>query len=259
MTHPTIDAAACAAVYERIQAESPRVHVITNSVAQALTANVLLAVGVRPTMTVSPEEIADFVSGAGALLVNLGTLDQHVRSAIEAAVELAGETAVPFVLDPVFIDISTLRREFAASLARREPAVIRGNTDEIKLLAGNGASRVDAARHLAVEMRTVVALTGGSDLTTDGHQVVRIENGHPMLRHITATGCAGAALTAACRAVEPDPMLAAAASLLTFGIAAEKAIEGAKGPGSVAVGLIDALASLSPKDFVAKGRIERLA
>ena len=223
---------------------------ITNSVAQALSANVLLAVGARPTMTVSPEEIADFVSGAGALLVNLGTLDQHVRSAIEAAVELAGETAVPFVLDPVFIDISTLRRE---------PAVIRGNTDEIRLLAGNGASRVDAARHLAVEMRTVVALTGGSDLTTDGHQIVRIENGHPMLRHITATGCAGAALTAACRAVEPDPMLAAAASLLTFGIAAEKAIEGAKGPGSVAVGLIDALASLSPKDFVAKGRIERLA
>lgn len=259
MTHPTIDAAACAAVYERLRTAAPRVHVITNSVAQAFTANVLLATGARPTMTTSPEEIADFVSGAGALLVNLGTLDQHVRSAIEAAVELAGETAVPFVLDPVFIDISTLRRAFAMDLARREPAVIRGNAGEIKLLAGNEASALDAARHLAVAMRTVVALTGGSDLATDGHQVVRVENGHPTLRHITATGCAGAALTAACRAVEPDPMLAASASLLAFGIAAEKAIEGANGPGSVAVGLIDALASLSPRDFVAKGHIERLA
>jgi hydroxyethylthiazole kinase len=41
-------AAACADVIERVRAHSPRVHCITNAVAQNFTANVILAAGARP-------------------------------------------------------------------------------------------------------------------------------------------------------------------------------------------------------------------
>ena len=60
---------------------SPRVHCITNAVAQNFTANVLLAAGAVPSMTLSVEEIGPFVAGANALLVNLGTFDHERREA----------------------------------------------------------------------------------------------------------------------------------------------------------------------------------
>ncbi len=43
---------------ERLRAKPPRVHCITNSVAQKLTANVLLALGAQPSMTIAAEEMA---------------------------------------------------------------------------------------------------------------------------------------------------------------------------------------------------------
>ncbi|MGB9364572.1 MAG: hydroxyethylthiazole kinase, partial [Xanthobacteraceae bacterium] len=41
----------------RLRARSPRVHCITNAVAQAFTANTLLAAGAVPSMTLSPDEV----------------------------------------------------------------------------------------------------------------------------------------------------------------------------------------------------------
>ena len=75
----------------RIRARRPRVHCITNSVAQQYTANMLLAAGAVPSMTIAPGEIGAFVAGADALLVNLGTFDGERKSAVEAA--LAHECA----------------------------------------------------------------------------------------------------------------------------------------------------------------------
>src|ERR1041384_6258224 len=87
---PTLDlAAACADVGERVRAQPPRVHCITNSVAQNFTANVLLAAGARPSMTISPEEIGSFVASADALLVNLGTFDAARRQATDTAIKVA--------------------------------------------------------------------------------------------------------------------------------------------------------------------------
>ena len=56
-----------AALIERLRARSPRVHCITNAVAQNFTANVLLAAGCVPSMTLVAEEIGAFVAGADAL------------------------------------------------------------------------------------------------------------------------------------------------------------------------------------------------
>src|ERR1700721_1594079 len=95
-------------VLARVRARRPRVHFLTNSVALNFTANMLLAAGAVPSMTLAVEEVVDFVAGADALLVNLGTLDAERRAAIGLAVEAAGER-VPWVLDPGLIHRSAPR------------------------------------------------------------------------------------------------------------------------------------------------------
>src|ERR1700722_14451086 len=89
-------------VLARIRARRPRVHCITNAVAQNFSANMLLAAGAVPSMTIAAAQIAAFVARAGALLVNLGTLDVERRAAIDLALTAAGER-VPWILDPVFV------------------------------------------------------------------------------------------------------------------------------------------------------------
>ena len=66
--HAPIELANIAAdVLARIRGRAPRVHCITNSVAQQYTANMLLAAGAVPSMTISADEISAFVAGANAL------------------------------------------------------------------------------------------------------------------------------------------------------------------------------------------------
>jgi len=91
-------------ILARLRARSPRIHCITNAVAQNFTANVLLAAGCIPSMTLSPEEIGAFVAGAQGLLVNLGTFDAERREATKIAVDAAVRAKLPWVLDPVFVD-----------------------------------------------------------------------------------------------------------------------------------------------------------
>src|SRR3989304_4727926 len=86
-----------AALLERLRARGPRVHCITNAVAQNFTANVLLALGCLPSMTLSAGEIGDFVAPSQALLVNLGTSDRERREAPEMPVDTARRGNVPWV------------------------------------------------------------------------------------------------------------------------------------------------------------------
>ena len=62
-------------ILERVRAKRPRVHCITNAVAQTYTANVLLAAGAVPSMTIAPKEVTAFAQRADAVLVNLGSFD----------------------------------------------------------------------------------------------------------------------------------------------------------------------------------------
>jgi hydroxyethylthiazole kinase len=86
-----------------------------------------------------------------------------------------------------------------------------------------------------------VALTGDVDIVSDGHRRIAIANGDPLMAAVTAMGCAGAAFVCAALAVEADAWLATLAALAAFGVAGEVAAQAAQGPGSFAVGMIDAL------------------
>ncbi len=251
-------AATAAAALARLRARAPKVHCITNNVAQNFTANVLLAAGCVPSMTSSPEEIGAFVAGADALLVNLGTFDAERRAATEIAVKGAIDNVLPWVLDPVFVDRAPGRNEFARELIGRSPAVVRLNGAEFAALAGSEAS-ADAVKDAAGRNGIVIALSGATDRVTDGARTATIANGHRLMAKVTAMGCAGSALVAACLAVNDDDnnddFLAAAAALAILGIAGEMAAEQARGPGSFAVAILDALHNLDAATLAARARV----
>jgi hydroxyethylthiazole kinase len=241
-------------ILARLRAASPRVHCITNAVAQNFTANVLLAAGAVPSMTVAPDEIAEFVARANALLINLGTLDRERRQAAEVAIESAAAEQRPWLLDPVFVDCSRRRASFAKTLVARKPWVVRLNGVEFSALAE--AAPADAAlEHYAREQRCVIALTGATDTLTDGRRILKIANGDPIMGRVTAMGCAGAAVVTACLAVEADAWTATAAGLLAFAVAGECAAARARGPGSFAVELLDVLAGLDRETLRARARV----
>ena len=240
-------------ILARIRARAPRVHCITNTVAQAFTANVLLAVGAVPSMTIAPEEVAAFVAGADALLVNLGTFDAERRSAIDLAVGQASRR-IPWVLDPVFIDRSPARAEFARGLVARSPAAVRLNAPEFAALAGI-APETEPLASYAREHGAIIALTGATDLVTDGNRRAQIGNGHAWMGRVTAMGCAGSALVAACLAVEPDAWVATAAGVLALGVAGEMAAEHARGPGSLSMDILDALYELEENALLQRAQV----
>lgn len=248
------DAADFAALLDRLRAKAPRVHCITNAVAQNFTANALLAAGAVPSMTLDAEEIAAFVRQADALLVNLGTLDRERRQATEIAVETATRHGVPWVLDPVFVDRSEPRAAFAAALLPQGPKVVRLNCAEFAALAGRPPAR-DAVAEYARAHCTVVALSGATDLVADDAHVAAVANGDALMARVTAMGCAASALVAACLAVEPDAARAAVAGLAIIGVAGEIAAGEARGPGSFAVAILDALYRLDGATLSARAKV----
>jgi hydroxyethylthiazole kinase len=232
-------AEAASDLIHRVRSRRPRVHCITNAAAQVLTANLLLAVGAIPSLTIAAEEVEAFASRADALVVNLGTLDAERRRAVPLAIAAAEARDAPVVLDPVFVEASPPRLAFARELLARRPEILRCNAAELAALSGD---REDVT--FAREAGVVVAVTGPVDAVTDGERRLRIANGHPLMAAVTAMGCAGTALIAAFAAVEPDRLIAAGAALAALGVAGECAGDTARGPGSFPAAFLDALASL---------------
>jgi hydroxyethylthiazole kinase len=238
-----------------LQVRRPRVHCITNTVVQALTANVLLAAGAVPSMSCDPDEIADFVGHCDALLVNLGTLDTSRRQAIERALAVAAKTGKKWVLDPVFVDVAADRRRLALELLQQRPAVVRANAAEMAALFG--AYSVQGLSEAAADLGVVLCVSGQTDLIVDGHRLLQTGNGHAMAARVTGTGCALAAIVAALLACNSDDTLSALAAHCCFGLAVESAATEAAGPGSLAARLPDHLYRLDTATILRGARIAR--
>jgi len=263
-----------------VREKRPLVHCITNYVTVNDCANALLAIGASPVMADDEREIADIVAIASALVINIGTLnDRTIRSMVMAG-KVAAKRGIPVILDPVGAGASKLRTETALSLIAEIPfAVIRGNASEIRILAtGTGTTRgVDAsesdtaadrfealrdeASNLAQKTGAVIAITGATDIVSDGTNVYAIKNGHPLMSRITGSGCMLSAITGAFAAARTDNLVdAVAAAIATMGIAGEKAAraEARHGTGSYRVALIDALSRLDAREVASGMRIDAL-
>jgi thiamine-phosphate diphosphorylase / hydroxyethylthiazole kinase len=85
-------------------------------------------------------------------------------------------------------------------------------------------------------------MTGSTDYLSDGERTVAIGNGSHWLGKITGSGCALGSVIAGYVAVHrQDKFLAALAGILHYEIAAERAQEQCRGPGSFIPAFLDEL------------------
>jgi hydroxyethylthiazole kinase len=260
-----------ALVLERLRETRPLVHHITNFVVMNDTANVTLHVGASPVMAHAKQEVVEMVAMAGVLVLNPGTLEPDWVEAMLLAGRRANERGIPIVLDPVGAGATGYRTETNQHLLRElRPAIVRGNAGEIGSLAGTGGEvkGVDSigapdrpeqtAMHAARTWSTVVAITGERDLISDGERLLAVDNGDRWLTTLTGTGCIATTIVGAFAAVEPDHLLAAAAALSCYGLAAELAAKEAQGPASFKAALFDELYRASAPRLVEGARIREI-
>ena len=249
-----------------IRERTPLVHNITNFVVMNETANLLLALGASPVMAHAIEEVREMVGYAGALVLNIGTLEEAWIAAMLAAGEEANLRGVPVVLDPVGAGATRLRTATTERIREAvKVAVVRGNAAELATIAGMEAKirGVDAvtsgdpataARLAAARFGGVAVVSGATDYVAGSSRAAEVTNGHPLMARITGSGCMATAAIGAFLAVEPDPFLAATEAMIAFGIAGEIAAERSAGPGTFRAQLIDAVAALDERTILARTR-----
>ena len=271
---PQVQAAANA--LDALRKRRPLVACLTNSVAEAFTADVLLALGARCMMVADGGEVLKFIEMADAILVNCGTVTKERGEVLRAAVTRANSLGKPWVLDPVAYGPLPLRTFLCNEFMRRRPTVIRANASETAALAGDesAARGVDAVSmegdpaqtaRVSAACLTAMLTTGRVDYVAATDPVTRLTaptisvgNGHEMLARVPGTGCAQGAIAAAFAAVASSPEAAAVAASLTMALAGEVAARKASAPGSFKVALVDALAMLKPADILKNAKVSTI-
>ncbi len=259
--------------------KKPIVECLTNRVTINDCANMLLAMGASPIMAEIECEMAEIMAVSGALVMNLGLLDEPYLAAMRSAAKAAKEQGKPIILDPVGAGASKLRDRVCAEMIElARPDIIRGNMSEIRTLCGGSIESrgVDASsddevtdenrgefgelvKSLAEKTGSVVCATGAIDVIAapDG-RVCYVKNGHEMLCGVTGTGCMCSAMTGA-MAAAGDPFTAAAAAVVMLGIAGEQAheytAENEAGIGTFKVKLFDYIYLMSDEDFIKRAKI----
>lgn len=262
---------------ERVRANTPLVHNITNFVAMQTVANVQLAIGASPAMAHALEEASELAALASALTVNIGTLETAWVTAMAEAATTANSLGTPWVFDPVAVGASRFRQTAARRLVAIGPTVIRGNASEIialhaavcrrPLTAGDQRGRgvdataatgqaVDAARQLAHTTGAVVAVTGAHDLVCSHDRIATVANGDALMPRVTALGCALTGVVGAFLGAGAAAFDGTLAALAYYGLAGERAATRAQGPGSFAVAFLDELTAIDGPRLDRHARIE---
>ncbi|MFC5447102.1 hydroxyethylthiazole kinase [Paenibacillus aestuarii] len=258
---------------EQVRKTNPLVHNITNVVVTNFTANGLLALGASPVMAYAKQEVEDMARIAGALVLNIGTLNETEVEAMKLAGKAANGHGVPVIFDPVGAGATPYRTLTARSIMEEvNVSVLRGNAAEVAQVVGHHweIKGVDAGEgngnvtQLAIEaarqLGTVVAVTGKTDIISDGTTTYACQNGEAILTRVTGTGCLLTSVIGAFAAVLNNPLEAAVAAIVTYGVAAELAAKESadQGPGSFQIALLNKLAQVTGEDVVRLGRVELL-
>ena len=239
-------------ILEKVVSTKPLIYHMTNMVAMEEQAHLSLAIGASPVMSLFPEEAAQMVTIANAILINIGTPSKEANETMLIAARTARNLGKPAILDPVGYGATKARIDFVETLLETGAfTIIKGNGAEISLLAGERAEvrGVDsvgsplaaiAARKVAARYNCVAAATGPVDYVSDGKKVYSLESGHEWLTRISGSGCWAGTLMAACASVaEPLPAVMAALSLM--GAASEEAAKRSKGPGTFRIRMFDVM------------------
>lgn len=240
---------------QRLRANQPLVHCITNIVVANFQANGLLALGASPVMADAVEEAAEIASISSCTVLNIGTLKRETVKAMLLAGKSANQHGKPVVLDPVGAGATAFRKESVLGILDEvEVTLIRCNAGELATIAGvkwqakgvdagqGDANSATLAEEVARKHHCFVAVTGVVDIVTDGNKTLHITGGHPLMAKITGSGCLLSAVAGAFLAVADENQLDAVASALIFYKQAGKlAAEKSEGPGDFQVQFLNAL------------------
>ncbi|WP_216830947.1 hydroxyethylthiazole kinase [Alkalihalobacterium elongatum] len=250
--------------FEKIKEVQPLIHCMTNVVVTNFTANGLLTIGASPVMAYAKEEVQDLAKIAGALLLNIGTLNNEQVEAMILAGKAANEAGVPVILDPVGAGATSYRTETTKRiLADVKVDVLRGNGGEVAALLGESGmiKGVDGSTTIPKDMlakkayeafQTLIVITGETDVVTNGQLTYEVSNGHHWMTKVVGTGCLLGAVLGAFLAVKKDnPVEALAEGLAFYGIAGEMAFEQAKekGIGTYQEAFLNGLHQLTGKQY----------
>ncbi len=267
----------------KVKSVHPLVHNITNYVTVNDCANILLSANASPIMSDDLMEVEEITSICGALVLNIGTLNERTIKSMLLAGKKASELGHPIVLDPVGAGASKLRTNTALAIIEAlDVTVIRGNISELKALylgdsstQGVDANDVDAiseknlegaiklVNQMAKHFGTIIAVTGAIDIVTNGEETYVIKNGHEKMKYITGTGCMLTSLIGAyVRANSENPVLGVAAVVSLMGSCGELAWsyceEHKLGTGTMKTRLIDLIGSIDDAKFASLMKIEKV-
>ena len=240
-----------------LKAKNPIVHCITNHVVSNFQANGLLALGASPIMGEAPEEAEELAALADAVSLNIGTLNIGSLKSMLLAGKTANRLGIPVVLDPVGVGAARFRAQAVADiLAQVNITVLRCNAGELAAIAGaewnskgvdagdGDADIAELAKNAAVKYDFIVAVTGETDIVTDGNQVAEIPYGDEVMASITGMGCLLSATVAAFLSISNDhnAFAATVAALRFYALAGEAAAVRSRLPGDFQTAFLNQLA-----------------
>lgn len=254
---------------EEVRATNPMAGSVTNTVTIDFVANAQLAVGGSAAMVYLPDEGECLVAAGGAVYLNMGTQFPIYTETIPRTAAAAFNAGKPWVIDPVGIGIGQQRTDLLLEVKQYKPTIIRGNASEIIALAGlwdlagtaedlsrargvDSTDEVAAARDAAVALARytggAVAVSGQTDLVTNGEVVAYSHGGSSLMSKVTGFGCSQGGVLAVYACVV-DPFTAALAGVAHYNIAGRRAEELASAPASFKVAFIDELYKVSPEEI----------
>ncbi len=250
-----------------VRSKRPLVVHVTNVVTVNDCANVCLAAGGSPCMSMSPSDAAELVHAADAVVVNIGTPDSEmVGDALLAAAKGAVTAGKPLVIDPVGVGASIIRTALTKKILSEcvplspSTCIVKGNAGEIGYLSGIGGNvrGVDSAgasdtaasvKALAESLGCVVAATGPVDYVSDGKEVINLTRGTLLEEAVSGTGCMVSSVTGCYAGACGVSVDSVAAAITVFNAAAENAAKISAGPGTFHANLMDSLYNLKKEDL----------
>ena len=254
---------------QKVRETCPVAPSITNTVTINFVANAQIAVGGSAAMVYLPDEGEAMAEMGGAMYINVGTLLPVYADTLPATAKRLHELSKPWVVDPVAVGMGKLRTQLLADFKPYKPTIVRGNASEVITLADvwgleradagaavrgvDSTQEVDAARAAAVAIARytggAVAVSGETDLVTDGETVVLSHGGSPFMTQITGSGCSLGGVCAVYAACAETPLAAALAAVGVYNVAGARAGARVNAPASFQVAFLDELYLAAPEDI----------
>ncbi|KYN98190.1 putative hydroxyethylthiazole kinase [Plasmodium gaboni] len=246
---------------DKVRVINPLVHCITNRVTTEKVANSLLAFGSSPAMIDNPKEVEEFAKIASCTYFNLGLHTTQVENInlLEKLRKESMKDKFMLIIDPIAVGATTYRTNVIKDIILKcQPNVIKGNIAEIYYLdkgefLGKGVDSnnnsthnetdiINSARNVALKYNCAVVVTSKTDYIVSpcSRYVAKINCDLKILTKITGSGCSVGALCAAATSVYPqNPFIACISATLIYKLAAFKAYQKEKYPGSLSHKIID--------------------